>query len=141
MTRKPYKKSEKGQSFVELGISFVAIMLLFSGIIDFGRAFYSIIVMREAVQEGVIYGSIFPDDLAGIESRARSTSITSMDLTNSSQYEVSVAIYGNACTGGVIEITITHDLQILMPFMGAIVDSDVYHLKTTINETIIRPPC
>ena len=62
-------KNEKGQSLVELAISLTMILILLSGVVEFGIAFFQFIQLRDAVQEGALYGSIHPYDNAQIEVR------------------------------------------------------------------------
>ena len=56
------RKSERGQSLVELAISFPVILLLMLGTLDFGMATYSYLIIRDAAQEGALYGSIDPNN-------------------------------------------------------------------------------
>ncbi len=54
-------KRESGQSLVELALSFTFILLILSGAVDIGRAFFSYIAIRDAAQEGAVYGALYPD--------------------------------------------------------------------------------
>lgn len=45
-------KSEKGQSTVELALSLMVFFLLLFGIVDFGRVFYTYLVLDHAGREG-----------------------------------------------------------------------------------------
>ncbi len=62
-------KNERGQSLVELGISIVVLMWLLAGAVEFGIAFFQYIQIRDAAQEGALYGSLNPTDTANIEKR------------------------------------------------------------------------
>ena len=64
-----HKKSQRGQSLVELAISLMVILMLLMGAIDFGIALFAYVSMRDAAQEGAVYGSIEPDDADGIVTR------------------------------------------------------------------------
>jgi Flp pilus assembly protein TadG len=55
-------KSERGQSLVELAISLVIILFLLAGAVEFGIALFQFIQLRDAAQEGALYGSICPHD-------------------------------------------------------------------------------
>jgi Flp pilus assembly protein TadG len=54
------KKEEKGQSLIEMAFGLIVLLLLVGGIVDLGRAFFSTMTLRDAVQEGALYGSIDP---------------------------------------------------------------------------------
>ena len=58
---------ENGQSFVEMAIALVILLLLVGGIVDLGRAFFSTMTLRDAVQEGALYGSIDPTNTTTIK--------------------------------------------------------------------------
>lgn len=73
---------ERGQSLVELAVSFVFIMFLLAGAVEFGLAFYQFTQLRDAAQEGALYGSVCPDHRLEIESRARNSSSSPLDLNN-----------------------------------------------------------
>jgi Flp pilus assembly protein TadG len=52
------KIGERGQSFTELAISIVFLLVLLAAAIDLGWAFYTLIALRDAVQEAAVYGSM-----------------------------------------------------------------------------------
>ena len=62
MKQKNRKKFENGQSLTEFAVSITFIILILSGIVDLGRAYFTYISLRDAAQEGAIYGSINPLD-------------------------------------------------------------------------------
>ena len=56
---------KKGQSLVEFAISLTVMLILLAGTVDFGIGLFHYIAMREAAQEGALYGSIAPPPYAG----------------------------------------------------------------------------
>jgi Flp pilus assembly protein TadG len=52
------KFHERGQAMVELATMLVILLTLLAGIVDFGRAFFTYITLRDAAQEGASYGSV-----------------------------------------------------------------------------------
>ncbi len=98
------KDLERGQSLVELAVSFMLIMFILAGVVDIGRAYFFMISMRDAVQEGVIYASAYPDDIASIEERVRYSSTGPLNFTvfPSSDIDVSWNIDGNPYSEGTI---------------------------------------
>jgi Flp pilus assembly protein TadG len=48
--------SAKGQSLVELAISLVILLFLLAGIVEFGLAFFQFVQLRDAAQEGALFG-------------------------------------------------------------------------------------
>ncbi len=53
-------RNQRGQSLVELAISLTVMLLLLSGAVTFGMALFSYVAMRDAAQEGALYGSFNP---------------------------------------------------------------------------------
>jgi Flp pilus assembly protein TadG len=56
-----YQPSERGQSLVELTLTFMILLVLLGGVLDLGRALFTFVALRDAAQEGAVYGSIQPD--------------------------------------------------------------------------------
>lgn len=55
----PARKA-RGQSLVELAISLMVMLLLLAGAVTFGMALFSYVAIRDAAQEGALYGSFNP---------------------------------------------------------------------------------
>lgn len=98
---KPMK--QRGQSLVELGVSLLILMLLLSGAAEFGVLFFQYVQLRDAAQEGALYGSTsIPSTPSGpaptadtwtkIEQRARSASNSPVNLADPAQVDVYIYI-------------------------------------------------
>ena len=55
------KKREQGQSLVEFTITLPVLLLILSGLLDLGRAYYTFIALEEAVAEAALYLAISPN--------------------------------------------------------------------------------
>ena len=64
-------KPESGQSLIELALVLLILIILVSGIVDLGRVLFYYVTLRDAAQEGVVYGSIYPHECDTIEARAK----------------------------------------------------------------------
>jgi Flp pilus assembly protein TadG len=53
---------EEGQSLVELAMSLILLLTLLAGLVDFGRAFFTYVALRDAAQEGASFASVINDD-------------------------------------------------------------------------------
>ena len=147
-------KSERGQSLVELGISMLILLYLLSGAAEFGVLFFQFVQLRDAAQEGALYGSMFPPssgtDIAkeqAIAERARYSSPTRspIDLVNDTAVTVDVNVPdGQYCEGGSIEVTVSYPHKIFMPFIATLIgrSSNPYiPLNATVTDTILSPVC
>src|SRR5215216_2170733 len=143
--------SERGQSLVELGVSLLILLYLLSGAAEFGVLFFQFVQLRDAAQEGALYGSMNPptglgdaNDLAkidAIKTRAKYSSPTRspIDLINDSGVKIFVTVPdGKYCEGGSLEIRVTYDHKIFMPFMARILgrsSSPFIPLNATVTDT------
>lgn len=138
-------KSEKGQSLVEMAISFVLIMVLLVGTVEFGMAFFQYIQLRDAAQEGALYGSIYPNDAPGIELRTRGASASPIDLlvsTGPNAVLVSVEYIGpKICEGNAVKVTVQFNHKIFMPLIPKILGRTTLPLRASVTDTILTPVC
>ena len=132
---------ERGQSLVELALTLTLILTLLAGIFDLGRGFFSSVALRDAAQEGALYGSINPTNTSGIINRVRSASTTPVDLTDTENVDVIISISGAACAGGAITVRVVYDYQLTMPFIGTILGTQTIPITATVTDTILRPGC
>jgi hypothetical protein len=139
-------KIESGQSLVELAFTVLVLLIMVAGIVDLGRLSFYYIAMRDAAQEGVVYGSINPFYCEQIVNRVAST------LVNADTVDISVYMNGvecasassstDACTGKEIRVEVVDtDFPITMPFLGSFVGGQNIRLAARISGTIIRPGC
>jgi len=154
---------------VELAISTTVMLLLLSGAVAFGMAFFSYVALRDAAQEGALFGSFNPCvdqngnakcdtggtpepvNLPGIRTRIRASSTAPVDFSNTSVvpdgYINAVATTGHACEGNVggvpnaIRVTVEYDYPVFVPFVGAIIGDDHIHLTAVVTDTILEPRC
>lgn len=136
-------KSERGQSLVELAISLVILLTLLAGAVEFGMAFFQYVQLRDAAQEGALYGSLNPTDNTGIMARIRDSSASPIDLSDSSvvpDSDIVITLDGSACEGNGLEVAISYDHQIFMPFMSQIIGDEI-KLTASVTDTILSPVC
>jgi Flp pilus assembly protein TadG len=129
---------EAGQSMVELALTLTIILILLAGTMDLGRALFTWIEMRDAAQEGAVYGSFCPTDSAKIEARVRD------NLNPIYTYVVGID-KPSISVGSPITVNITTDLPLAVPFLSTVIGTNTItiHAKiinsiiyTTINPTI-----
>lgn len=154
---KPIKR-ERGQSLVELGISLLILVYLLSGAVEFGVLFFQFVQLRDAAQEGALYGSTSPTSFSGIELRAREASNSPIDLGDVTKVDVSIfvdnilvwkngAVQGSttsACENHAIQVKVDYKHTIFMPFMAALLGRSAdptIPLSASVTDTILTPVC
>jgi len=141
-------KSERGQSLVELAISIFILVYLLAGAVEFGLAFFQYVQLRDAAQEGALYGSLNPPTSAGdtakidtIKDRAKNASSSPIDLAGDPSVTVDVLVTdGQYCEGGSLQVTVSYPHQVFMPFMSQFIGSTV-DLNAVVTDTILSPIC
>jgi Flp pilus assembly protein TadG len=154
---------ERGQSFVELAVSLILLFWILAGAVDIGRAYFAIIALRDAAQEGVIYASINPIDVTGIEDRVRQSSSNPIDFSSFPSSDIDVtwnkygSIYpedspptpvcadfysvGGSQVSNSVTVTVNYDLTISAPLISAIFPGGVVTLSIDDEHTILKPQC
>jgi Flp pilus assembly protein TadG len=149
------RKLERGQSLVELAISFPIILLLMLGTLDFGMATYSYLIVRDAAQEGALYGSINPNSNNEIENRVRfmaplndeGLSFAPVKLDNKDDIKIKIETSGRNCqglTGGkvnTISVHVSYNYPLIIPFAELVNGSNTVLLEATATNVIIQPAC
>lgn len=149
-------KKERAQSMVEFAISITFVLMLVAGLVDLGHAFFSFVALRDAAQDGAIYGSIYPivdsnnngvyDDgeplnTSEIVTRVREASNTPVDLSDTTSVSVNVSTSGDPCEGNPITVSVTYNYPISMPFLGAILGTNTIPITASVTNTILTPAC
>ena len=156
------KNTQKGQSLVEFALSLTVIMILLAGAVEFGIALFQYVQLRDAAQEGALYGSLNPSDTAGIVARVRAASDTPIDLQSTTN-GVTICAWvpsaaqitsgesclpsnhesGNssACEGQGVQVQVTFPHQISMPFVSTFIGSNTILINVSVTDTILLPTC
>lgn len=145
------QKSERGQSLVELSISLVVLLYLLSGAVEFGLAFFQFVQLRDAAQEGALFGSMNPTvGYDAIATRVRAASGSPIDLADTTKVGVAIKVDGvpiasapanTICEGHALEVTVLYNHQIFMPFIPRLIGRNFLPLDAVVTDTILAPVC
>jgi len=151
-------KSASGQSLVELAVSLVILLYLLAGAAEFGIIFFQYVQLRDAAQEGALYGSIHPTEFALIEARARDSSASPINLDvapattvkiyindvlvreNGVDKVAVVDVEDTACEANAVAVHVSYDHKIFMPFLPRVIGS-IVPLNGIVTDTILTPVC
>jgi Flp pilus assembly protein TadG len=149
-------KNQKGQSLVEFALTLILIMTLLAGAVDLGSAFFIFIELRDAAQEGALYGATAAVvdannngkfdagealNSGAIETRVRQSSTSPADLTDITTTTVSIYTTGDPCAGNAITVEITYNYTLAMPLIGGILGTQTIPIRAEMTDTILRPSC
>ena len=147
-------KSERGQSLVELGISMLILLYLLAGAAEFGVLFFQFVQLRDAAQEGALYGAINPSNTSEIKNRIKFSSNSPLKLQTLIDNEVTVTIdidgipstdpayFTVDCEGHGIQVTVGYDHKIFMPFFAQLIGRSAegtIPLTARVTDTILQP--
>lgn len=138
--RKIDDNTQSGQSLVEFAVSLVILLMLISGIVDGSRALFTYMALRDAAQEGALYGSVNPTLTNAIENRVYASSNVVKSIED--EVTINVTILGSPCNGSGIRVEVSYaDFPISMPFLGAVIGSQTVGIKASVVDTILSPAC
>ncbi|HFC08880.1 MAG TPA: pilus assembly protein [Chloroflexi bacterium] len=129
----------QGQALLEFALFVVVLFLVAGGLLDVGRALMYHAILSDAAQEGVAYGTVYPQDEAGI--RQRTLESAGSLLTRTNDVEVAVIYQGAACAGNGIKVQVKMTLPLIFPFSTLFAPSGEIHITGEAVQTILRPPC
>lgn len=145
-------KKQKGQSLVELTLTITILLTLLAGAFDFGSAFFDFIALRDAAQEGAVYGSIDPA-AENILQRIQASSTSPLNMSDFSGdcnpingvcinfFDSAGDIPASPCSGDTVTVTVNYQYNLTMPFIGAIIGSQTIPLHATVTNVILSPMC
>ena len=150
MTNKQHtqNKSERGQGFMELAISLVFLLVLFSAVVDMGWAFYTLTALRDVAQEGASYGAMCAnsDKVKTYVRESASSPIDMRDLTDSAinvcytrPGTTTCVTPATANRGDTVRVSVRIDHKIVTPFVGAFIGKQEYPLEVDVKDTVLSP--
>lgn len=132
---------EKGQSLVEFSVGLLFLLFLLGGAAEFGTTFFQLVQLKDAAQEGALYGSLYPYDTVSIEQRVRASSQSPINLT-SSDVQVFVSYPDTSlCEGNAVKVSVTYPHKVFMPFLPQLLGRDVILLNGEVVDTILSQSC
>lgn len=167
MDTKGKRRSERGQSLGELSIVMTIVLVLLAGVADGGRAIFTYISLRDAAQEGALFGS-FAFSQAGsassliapstacsqIAARVLQNSDNPVDLSSEATVSVQIeqgvnprvwvectsTIAIQPCVGDRIRVAVTYpDFNISTPFLGTLIGTQTVAISASVQDAILAP--
>jgi len=140
--QKQTSRSQKGQSLIEFALFVTTLLILFSGVIDVGRAVISYYMLKDAAEEGAVYGSVCP-----ISSYVVNRTKGSLNSFRADELTVNVSCNGGSCgdgssvhAGDTIEVDVTYNMALVTPFGPLFFPSNVYTIKAVQKQIVLTEP-
>ena len=134
------RRSRRGQSLVEFALSVPILLLLLFGMIDLGRAFFTLIALDSVISEGAHWAAAYPECIASAANATDApqvpppckgtNSIIGRMLNESTNLDMSHVIATTvtpttALPGDTITITISYRLDMITPVVQAIAGNSI----------------
>ena len=131
---KTLKDNARGQSLVEAALALPVLIMLMLGLLDFGRAYYAIVSLKDAADEGASYASVEPRDVTGVRQRA---SEASRQLAPIEPNDINIVYPPTLHSGAPITVTTKLILHLYTPFANTFVPSSELELHGSATHAIV----
>ncbi len=125
---------DRGQSLVEAALALPVLIMLMLGLLDFGRAYYAVVSLKDAADEGASYASYSPADVTGIRQRAAEAS---RQLAPIEPNDVTVIYPPALHAGAPITVTTRLTLRLYTPFANALVADSELELHGSATHALV----
>ncbi len=131
----PHKlHSRRGQSLVEVALVLPIVVMIMLGVLDLGRAFFTLVALHDAADEGATYAAIRPYDVAGIQQR---TVEASTRLVTFQAADVTVIYPPTVVAGAPITVTVDYAFTLYTPFIQGMLPDGELNLMGSATQPII----
>ncbi|MBC7226283.1 MAG: pilus assembly protein [Thermoflexales bacterium] len=128
------QRYQKGQSLVEFALLLPLLIMILSGLLDLGRAYYVVVTLEDMAAEGAAYAALHPYDASGIWNRAAQAS---GGMITVSPDDVDVEYPPVMYVGAPITVTVRYSFRCITPFVGDFFPDGVIPLRGTATHAII----
>lgn len=141
-------RRQRGQGLVEFALVVVFLVVLVGGAVQLGLMYMVHLTLRDASQEGAAYASVDPTNTPEIQRRVRDALAGTVDpasvmvtVTETNPGMFCAAIDPVTLDSNGIRVEASYNLQIIVPFLGALVGGETLPLRAAADDTILSPPC
>jgi Flp pilus assembly protein TadG len=139
------KKLERGQSLVELSLSLVFFLVIFLGVLDLGRAYYTYVALEDSAGEAAIFLAINPScaepntaDCANPNNARYRAENAADEYFDWSKAEIDIKyVTGDYGVGNTVGVEIRYPFTLYTPIISSIVGSDGLTITAYATQTIM----
>ncbi len=149
--RKALTRGEQGQSLVEITVGFTVLLILVSGLLDLGRAYYTYVALEDGAGEAALYLSINPgcwEPADGAECADPNNALYRARNAGGGFVEWSAALISvdppaaedRDEIGDTVTVTIEYDYELLTPIIPRIAGVNPIKLRGQASQIIVVEP-
>lgn len=132
------QRVSRGQSIVEVALVLPILVMMLMGLLDFGRAYYAVVALRDAADEGASYAVMNRHDEAGIKQRASEASPALVTIPPEA-VTVQPALGVALSAGDPITVTTVFTLELFTPFANVLVSDSQLTLRGRAVHAALNP--
>ena len=119
-------KSTRGQGLLEFALILPLLMVVWFGVFDLGRLYFSSITLTSAAREGARYLSVYPDDISNNSGSYYQTKLVTLNEESNSGIILEMEQITTFCThsdpvvcdsGEPAVVTVTHDFELILGWL------------------------
>lgn len=144
------RRLERGQSFIEMAIGMVVLVVLLGGLFDVGRAFIILTTVENATGEGALYGATHPECLttdhaaticSGSESVKGRVKEEAKPAITINETDITVEVENSAAitAGSTLRIDVVYRYSPVTP-LGFLVWGTQAEVKASARQQVMSPP-
>lgn len=126
-----WSEAQRGQGLVEMALVGLILVIILSGMIDLGRAYFAYIAVADAASEGATYGATFPDR-SGSEIRDR------VVVASGGQVSIDPGLISVITDTQTITVTVSFSHTLLTPFIQTLFAEDTLLLQQQAIQPILE---
>lgn len=145
MSKINVRKSEQGQSLVEIALTLPLLILIMSGLLDLGRVYFTQVALEDAVGEAALYLSINPaciDESNGPQCadpnnayyRAKNAAGAEVNWSKVTIQLERPEVYG---VGDPVKVTIRYSFELMTPVLPRTLKMNRLTLTTVATQMIV----
>lgn len=135
-----YRLRERGQSLVEIAFLLPVLLILLSGLIDFGRVYYAMVALNDSAEEGATYASLWPSDYTEIQRRTAAASTGIVTFPTESVDVTYPPGFPDVSSGTPITVTVNYTIPLYTPFANTIFPDGVLEVQGEAVQPIMVNP-
>lgn len=138
-----FRRDERGALIVEFGLIVPILFILVFGIVDFGRAYFTMNNLAAAVREGARYGAVFEDPSAGTNPASIKQAVVDFSYAfGGAKLTAPNVTTAMDKTAGTLTVTATYTFRPITPLVNLIGLDSIPFSQTAVfrMEYYIQPP-
>jgi hypothetical protein len=148
--RRRKRRSETGQSLVEFAASLIALMVVLSGVLDIGRAFFAFVAIENGAGEGAIFAAYHPTWITEEDVPVGELDPEFQNIVYRASHESPAGVVdwalasvtveyegGTPEVGEPVTVTVSYSYTVMTPFLHLALEDGILPLRSNATQTVL----